>query len=161
MRTRPLSESRLRRDGLDAGTPAPDFTLPDLTGRQHSLSEFRGRRLLLVFSDPGCGPCQMLAPKLEEIHRRRDIAGLHVLMVSRGGVPANREKAREHGLTFPVLLQNAWEISREYAMFATPIAYLIDETGTIASGAAVGVEPILALARPLDARADTLVGVSA
>ena len=39
-----------------------------------------------------------------------------------------------------------WEISLQYAMFATPIAYLIDEQGILASDVAVGVEPILALA---------------
>jgi len=49
------------------------------------------------------------------------------------------------GLTFPVVLQHHWEISRRYAMFATPIAYLIDETGVIAHDVAVGVASILAL----------------
>ena len=49
------------------------------------------------------------------------------------------------GLSFPVGLQRQWEISKLYAMFATPIAYLIDEAGRTAADAAVGVEPILAL----------------
>jgi hypothetical protein len=49
---------------------------------------------------------------------------------------------KEHDLTFPVLLQQRWEISRLYAMFATPMAYLIDEQGIILNEAAVGVEPI-------------------
>jgi peroxiredoxin len=70
---------------------------------------------------------------------------LQVLMVSRGDREANRAKAAEHGLTLPVVLQRQWEISREYGMFGTPIAYLIDAEGTIAAEAAVGVEPILAL----------------
>jgi hypothetical protein len=44
-----------------------------------------------------------------------------------------------------VAVQKSWEISRRYAMFATPIAYLIDESGAIASEVAIGPEPILIL----------------
>ena len=67
-------------------------------------------------------------------------------MVSRQDVETNRQKVAKLGLTFPVLLQQSWEISLLYAMFATPIGYLIDEQGVLASDAATGVEPILALA---------------
>jgi hypothetical protein len=62
-----------------------------------------------------------------------------------GDREANQAKAAQYGLTFPVVLRRQWEISREYAMFATPVAYLNDEEGVIASDVAVGVEPILAL----------------
>jgi peroxiredoxin len=44
---RETSTSRIKRDGLDAGTPAPNFELPDLNGQQHTLSDFRGQRVLL------------------------------------------------------------------------------------------------------------------
>ena len=152
LRTRPLSESHLQRNGLRAGTPAPDFTLQDLGGVTHSLSSYRGRRVLLLFSDPGCGPCQTLAPMLERLHQRRFDNGLQLLMVSRGTISMNREKAREHGLTFPVLIQNAWEISRLYAMFATPIGYLINEEGTIVADVAIGPDAILQLEAQLDDR---------
>jgi peroxiredoxin len=140
---RDLADSRLNRKGLPAGTPAPDFTLPTLDGAEISLAAYRGRRLLLVFSDPNCGPCNQLAPQLEQFHRRT--AAVEILMVSRGDREANRAKAQEHGLTFPTVLQKQWEVSREYAIFATPIAYWIDEHGITAEEVAVGVEPILAL----------------
>ena len=48
-------------------------------------------------------------------------------------------------VAFPVAVQKSWEISRRYAMFATPIAYLIDESGKVAADVAVGPEPILIL----------------
>jgi peroxiredoxin len=140
---RSVEESKIARDGLPAGTPAPDFTLPLLHGGELSLSEYQGRKVLLVFSDPKCGPCDQLAPQLEQLHRRTP--GIQVLMISRGEAEANRVKAAQHGLTFPILLQQQWEISREYAKFATPIGYLIDEEGIIAREVAIGVEPILAL----------------
>jgi peroxiredoxin len=170
---RSLSESRLNRTGLPAGTPAPSFRVPRLDGRELSLEEYRGRRVLLVFSDPHCGPCDALLPQLQQavlsvkhsasgvkgrisrpnrqsstlLNARRSTlnADLQVLLVSRGDPEANRRKIAQFGLTFPVGLQRQWEVSKRYAMFATPIAYLIDPQGMIAADVAVGVEPILGL----------------
>jgi peroxiredoxin len=141
--TRTLAESKIQRNGLAAGTPAPDFTLPRLDGGELSLAEYQGQKVLLVFSDPKCGPCMALAPQLEQAHRRS--GNVQVLMVSRSDVEANREKVEEHGLTFPVVLQQQWEVSRNYGMFATPVGYLIDETGVIAADVATGSVAILAL----------------
>jgi peroxiredoxin len=139
-----LTQSHILRDGLPAGTTAPDFHLPRLDGGEISLADYRGRRVLLVFSDPDCGPCDDLAPTLEQIHRSSP--QLQVFMVSRGEPEANRAKVAQHGLTFPIALQRRWEISRLYGMFATPIAYLIDEDGIIAADVAAGGEAIIALA---------------
>src|SRR5258705_5132388 len=120
---RSLARSKINRSGLKAGTLAPEFRLPHLDGSELSLVHFRGRPLLLVFSDPHCGPCHALAPDLQKFHSEHpDIA---LLMISRGEPQENRAKVKEHGLAFPIALQRQWEISRRYAMFATPIAYLI------------------------------------
>jgi peroxiredoxin len=118
--------------------------LPRIDEGDLSLSDFQGGRVLLVFSDPDCGPCDELAPQLQEIHLRRP--ELQVLVVSRRDVEANRAKATALGLSFPIVLQKQWEVSLKYAMFATPVGYLIDEQGMLASDVAVGVGPILALA---------------
>ncbi len=140
---RPLSESRLNRDGLTKGAPAPDFRLPRLDGGELSLAEYRGKKVLLVFSDPHCGPCDALAPDLERAHRQGSEA--QVLMISRGEIGENRKKVRQRHLTFPIVLQKKWEISKAYAMFATPVGYLIDEEGIMAADVAVGGEAILGL----------------
>lgn len=142
---RPISESRLKRDGLDPGTVAPPFRLSRIGGGQVSLEDYRGHRVLVVFSDPECEPCNELAPSLQWIHRR--LGDYRVLMISRGSVDTNREQIDRHGLTFSVGLQRQWEVSRDYAMFATPIAYLINAEGVIEADVAVGVEAILALAQ--------------
>jgi peroxiredoxin len=139
-----LARSKIKRDGLKAGTPAPDFRLPRLDGHGDlGLADLRGRHVLLVFSSPHCGPCLTLAPQLEKLHRAHP--ELEVVMISKGEPKENRAKVREYGLTFPVLLQQHWEISRLYAMFATPIAYLIDEAGVISQDIAVGADAILNL----------------
>jgi len=146
---RSLAGSKIKRDGLKAGTPAPEFKLPRLDGRGAlSLSELRGRRVLLVFTSPGCGPCDTLAPQLERFHHRHP--EIELVMISKGEAQENRAKVKEHGLTFSIVLQQQWEISRRYALFATPIAYLVDEAGSIAGDVAVGVDQIRALLRGMD-----------
>jgi peroxiredoxin len=149
---RSLARSKIKRDGLKAGSSAPDFRLPRLDGGELSLKELRGRRVLLVFSDPECGPCNALAPRVEKFHL--DHAEISVVMISRGELKENRAKVKEHGLTFPVVLQRHWEISRRYAMFATPVGYLIDEAGVIVRDVAVGVEPILDLMADMNNQAN-------
>ena len=141
-----LSESRIPRGGLPAGTPAPAFTLPDLSGRLASLDQYRGGRVLLVFSDPTCGPCDQLAPKLADLHRRHAGNGFSILMVGRGDAQENRRKATEHGLEFRVVVQDRWKLSKEYGTFATPVAFLIGKDGIIEQNVAEGPEKILALA---------------
>ncbi len=140
---RTLAESHINRNGLKPGTPAPGFRLPRIDGGELALEEYWGKRLLLLFSAPDCGPCNDLAPKLERLHRAHP--EIEVLMVSRGDEGSVRAKAAQQGLSFPVVSQRQWEVSRLYAMFATPVAYLIDEKGVIASEVAVGEESILGL----------------
>jgi peroxiredoxin len=68
-------------------------------------------------------------------------------MVSRGELEENRRKADEHDLRFPVVIQPRWKVSKQYGIFATPVAFLIDEEGVISRKVARGVDEILALAR--------------
>src|SRR5258708_7592603 len=118
---RSLARSKIKRDGLKAGTPAPNFRLPRLDGSELALEDLRGLRVFLVFSSPHCGPCNALAPELEKFHHEQPEVA--IVMISRGDPKENRSKVKEHGLTFPVGLQQHYDISRRYAMFATPIAY--------------------------------------
>lgn len=144
---RPLSESRIEREGLKAGTPAPAFELPDIYDRRVSLADFRGRRVLLVFTDPHCGPCEQLAPELVRLHQEHKNNGLAVVMVGRGEAEENRRKAEQLGFEFSVLLQDRWKLSRQYGIFATPAAFLIDEHGVITRNVATGADDIVALTR--------------
>jgi peroxiredoxin len=140
---RSLANSKIKRDGLKAGTVAPQFRLPRLDGGELALSQLRGRLVLLVFSSPHCGPCNTLAPRLQKFHRKHP--ELELVMISRGSQTENLAKVKEHGLTVPVVLQKQWEVSRDYAFFATPVAYLIDPAGVIAADVAVGVDAIAKL----------------
>ncbi len=141
-----LVDSQIERSGLKAGTLAPSFKLPDLDGRNVSLEDYRGKQLLLVFSDPHCGPCNQHAPELARLHRQHRNNRLALIMVGRGDIEENRRKAQEHGLEFPVVLQRKWEVSRQYGIFGTPVAFLVGEDGVIKNNVAMGTDEILELA---------------
>ena len=143
---RPLSQSRIERNGLKAGTPAPLFRLPEVRGGTVALEDYRGRRVLLVFTDPNCGPCEDLAPHLARLDREHRDDGPALILVARGDAEEARRKADHHGFAFPVVVQERWNLSREYGIFVVPVAFLIDEEGVIADDVARGVDEILALA---------------
>lgn len=129
---------------LSRGTAAPAFRLPYLLpcpdGAERSLADYAGRPLLLIFSDPWCAPCQELAPALEAFHRRPGAP--EVLVVSRHDREANLARIDALGLTFPVALQPGWELSRRFGILATPAAYLVDGSGMIADGPAIGASEV-------------------
>jgi peroxiredoxin len=135
-------------DTLVKGDPAPTFALPDVrTGQRISLDSYRGREVLLVFSDPQCGSCDELAPRLAEIDRESRGKGLQLVVVSRGALEANRRKLAESGIEFPYLVQSRrWKVAKLFGTYTTPVAFLVDETGVISSNPVFGAAAILALA---------------
>ena len=137
-----LTDSRIERNGIKPGTIAPDFTLPEIRSGVISLKEYRGRRVLLVFSDPHCGPCTQLAPYLVRSHRRRRTSEAAIVVIGRGDPGENRQKAQEQGFEFPVVVQDGWKLSRQYGIFMTPAAFFIDEDGRILRPVAVGAGQI-------------------
>jgi len=72
---------------------------------------------------------------------------LALILVGRGNSEENRRKAQQHGFQFPIVVQERWKLSKEYGIFATPVAFLIREDGVIAKDVAVGTDAILALTR--------------
>src|SRR6516162_9497588 len=64
---------RLGRDGLKPGKRAPDFTLPSVDGNEVALHDFRGRKVLLVFTQSGCAPCKAIVPELNRLGANEQI----------------------------------------------------------------------------------------
>jgi methylamine dehydrogenase accessory protein MauD len=131
--------------GLPIGAPAPDLDLPDLEGERWSLDRLLapGTPTMLLFVDPGCGPCASLLPDVETWQgEHADI--LSVALISRGTAEENRQKVAGRGLG-PVLLQNDFEVADAYQVSGTPFAVLVDSSGGIASQPVGGPDAIRAL----------------
>jgi methylamine dehydrogenase accessory protein MauD len=128
--------------GLPVGSAAPDFELPDLSGGTLSLNSLRasGKPTLLLFTDPDCGPCQVLLPEVGRWQHERP-EEIAVSLISRGEPEENRTQADEHGLS-NVLLQEDWEVSEAYRVVGTPSAILVLPDGSVGSHLAVGAQEI-------------------
>ena len=132
--------------GLPVGTPAPDFELGDIDGRQWSLSPLLGdaRPLLLVFSAAGCVPCQALLPELAGWQRQyRD--RLTIALIARGKRARNERAAREYGLDLVLLDERGDRAAEPYKAHGTPMAVLVAPDATIATRTVAGVDAIAAL----------------
>jgi methylamine dehydrogenase accessory protein MauD len=116
-----ITPKRIGREGLALGSKAPDFTLPG-GSEEVSLHDFAGRKVLLVFTQNGCGPCNGILPDLKRAHEKGEA---HVLVVNEGD-PGEKAAAG-----FPVLKQEDWTVSKRYSVLATPFAFYIDELGVI------------------------------
>jgi peroxiredoxin len=128
--------------GLPVGAAAPSFQLAGINGQTLTLDMLRasGKLVMLIFSDPGCGPCNALLPDVarwQSDHADK----LTIALISRGTPEANRTKIAEHGLTH-VLLQRDREVAQAYQAHGTPTAVIVRPDGTIASDMAAGAEAI-------------------
>jgi thiol-disulfide isomerase/thioredoxin len=130
------------QEGLAVGAQAPAFSLEGLYGETLTLDSLRSpdKPVMLLFTDPECGPCNALLPKIgrwQEEHSEK----LSIALISRGSVDENKAKTSEHGLT-KVLLQKDWEVSEAYEIRGTPSALVVRPDGTVGSPIAGGAEGI-------------------
>ena len=131
--------------GLPVGAEAPGFSLQGLYGETLTLEALRarGKPVMLLFTDPNCGPCMSLLPEIGR-WQQEHAEGLTISLISRGTPEENRTKSAEHGLN-GVLLQRDWEISEAYQVEGTPSAVIVEPDGKVGSPVAAGPEAIRSL----------------
>ncbi|MCS7273542.1 MAG: redoxin domain-containing protein [Fimbriimonadales bacterium] len=118
------------------GKPAPEFTLKDLSGKEVRLSDYKGKVVVLNIFAHWCGPCHREAPELEkdvwQAYRNREVVVLGVAIWAQSE-PAKRaaEFAKQHKLTFPVLVDADNTVAGLYKVQGVPTTYIIDKQGTI------------------------------
>ena len=145
--------------GLPVGAEAPEFELPDLAGEAITLAALRepGLPVLLLFSDPACGPCKTLLP---EVGRWQERWGnqLTLAVVSNASLEQNRASAAEHDLTL-VLSQEKHDVSLAYGALGTPMAVLVDAEGRVASSVVAGEAAIAELVAQAVSTQEVMLGV--
>lgn len=129
---------------LEIGSPAPDFTLPDQNGVNHSLSDYRGKKVILYFypkdNTPGCTKQACgFAERYPQILEK----GAVVLGISKDSVKSHKNFEEKQNLPFTLLsdpertvieLYGVWQEKKNYGKVSMGIVrttYLIDEKGII------------------------------
>ena len=89
-----------------SGRSAPSFTLQDLEGNQISLSDFRGKVVILDFWATWCPPCAKEVPHFVALHEQYKDQGFAMVGIStdRKGVSAVKSFARKHRIKSPLLI---------------------------------------------------------
>ncbi|MCD6310721.1 MAG: TlpA family protein disulfide reductase [Candidatus Eremiobacteraeota bacterium] len=114
------------------GILAPDFTLPDLSGNEVTLSSLRGKVVLLDFWATWCSPCLFAMPGLQKLHDKYEDKGLKVMSINLGESGAKVKKfIKENGLTYTILLDKSGNTGRIYNVRGIPTMILIDKNGII------------------------------
>lgn len=118
---------------IGEGTPAPDFTLKSLDGKNVRLSQYRGKYLLINFWATWCGPCKMEMPSLEKLYQRFKLKQFDVLAISGDmfGAQVVRPYVEAQKLSFTILLDQQLAISNKYGIVSLPTTFLVDPQGKV------------------------------
>jgi thiol-disulfide isomerase/thioredoxin len=117
------------------GKPAPAFTLLDLNGNKVSLSDFKGRPLVLNFWGTYCAPCKIEMPWLEEFSKKYAPDGLQIVGITYDSEVGRDTIARDTGklgVTYPILLSDP-TAEKDYlsGTDALPMSFYVDKTGKV------------------------------
>ena len=129
---------------LEAGSPAPDFTLPDKDGNQVSLADYRGQKVILYFYPAASTPgCTTQACDLRDNMASLEAAGYVVLGVSKDKLSALQKFAQNENLGFPLLSDEDLSVHHAYGAYGEKSMYgktvmgvirstfVVDESGTL------------------------------
>jgi len=127
------------------GKPAPDFSLQDLNGKKVSLSDYKGKAVLINFWATWCGPCKVETPWLVELRNQYAPKGFEIIGISAEGDDVqpsdkegwDRDKAaiikfvHDEHMPYPVLMDGD-SLSKPYGgLDAMPTSFFVDRSGKI------------------------------
>ncbi|HVC08733.1 MAG TPA: TlpA disulfide reductase family protein [Elusimicrobiota bacterium] len=110
---------------------APNFTLTDISGRQVSLSQYRGHVVFIDFWATWCGPCQEEIPDLITLYNRFKGQGFVILGIAMDSLGARAVVpfVKQAHIPYPILLSNGGEPPAGYPVPGFPTGFLIDAKG--------------------------------
>jgi peroxiredoxin len=129
------------------GKPAPDFTLNDIAGKEHKLSDYRGKNVLIVFWATWCGPCKIEIPHLIELRKTVSEDDLAILAISNENPGVVKKFVAEAKMNYTILLDPGILPGPYNSINAIPSSFFIDSSGKIKLGSTglVSLEEIKAI----------------
>jgi len=118
------------------GFSAPEFTLDLLGGGQVTLSNLRGKVVMVNLWASWCPPCRAEMPAIENVYRAYKNKGFEVLAVNttyQDGEAEAEAFAQSYGLTFPIPLDRTGAVSNRYLLRALPSTFFVSRDGVIRS----------------------------
>src|SRR2546428_586909 len=122
--------------GLQVGDAAPNFTLTTLDGKQVSLSDFRGKPVMLNFWYATCPGCLAEIPGMQRYYSVQQAAGKNFVILGVNSVDdaqTAQQFAQQNGLTYTLVMDNNQQVATLYNLTSTPTSYFIDRQGIIRS----------------------------
>src|SRR5258707_6889390 len=122
--------------GLQIGDVAPNFTLTSLDGKQVSLSQFRGKPVMLNFWYSTCPGCLAEIPAMQRFYSAQQAAGKDFVILGVNCVDdaqTAQQFSQQYALTYSLALDNNQQVATLYNLTATPTSYFIDRQGMIRS----------------------------
>ncbi|MEK6816482.1 MAG: TlpA disulfide reductase family protein [Nanoarchaeota archaeon] len=121
---------------VEIGSVAPDFILRDMTEKNRSLSDYKGRVVLITFWNMKCKDCTESMPSLETLNQRFKDQGLAVISINADNLEyVKPEKIinfiKAKGYTFDILFDETFSASETYKIVAIPMTFLIDRKGVV------------------------------
>jgi len=122
--------------GLQIGSVAPNFTLSSPDGKRVNLSGFRGKAVMLNFWYATCPGCLQEMPGMQKFYATQQAAGKHFVILGVNVLDVAQTVAQfvqQHGLTYPIVLDENQKVLALYNVSDTPTSYFIDGKGIIRS----------------------------
>lgn len=114
------------------GRQAPDLTLEDIEGRKHTLTDYRGRDVLVVFWATWCPACNLEIPHLIELRKAFSEDELAILAISNEPPEHLRHFAEARGVNYAVASLGRTTLPAPFAdVTSIPTTFFIDRRGTI------------------------------
>jgi peroxiredoxin len=120
------------RGKVTEGDQAPNFVLQDMDGNKHQLSDYEGQGVFLNFWGTWCKPCEKEMPYMEKQYSKYKDQGVQILAVNVGESDFLINKfVSEHGLTFPILVDEEKDVQHAYGIDPLPTTILINPEGKV------------------------------
>ena len=118
--------------GVSIGSPAPEFKLPDLNGKEFKSSQLKGSIVVLDLWATWCEPCVADIPMFNRLHEKFASRGVKVVgvAVESGWAKDIKPHVTKHSIKYSVLVGNE-KIIEQYQMIGFPTTYLIGTDGKI------------------------------